>query len=204
MSQRVSLVAETKAQAQLEARLLLSRASRLPPITADGAKPLPVHSELHSIILRWLSEAQPYVSQPIRQNGHHRRKDPVSCNAQTSSRSTTNLRRRDLQAKPRNELTEYEVGLLEQHEFNTGPLSLLQTAVRNHTQVLISCRNNRKLLARVKAFDRHCNMVLENVKEMWTETPRNAEGKKGRPVNKDRFISKMFLRGDSVILVILS
>jgi hypothetical protein len=34
-------------------------------------------------------------------------------------------------------------------------------------------------------------MVLENVKEMWTETPRNAQGKKGRPVNKDRFISKM-------------
>ena len=36
-------------------------------------------------------------------------------------------------------------------------------------QVLISCRNNRKLLGRVKAFDRHCNMILENVKEMWTE-----------------------------------
>jgi small nuclear ribonucleoprotein D2 len=35
-------------------------------------------------------------------------------------------------------------------------------------------------------------MVLENVKEMWTETPRNAQGKKGRPVNKDRFISKMY------------
>jgi len=65
-------------------------------------------------------------------------------------------------------------------------------------------------------------MVLENVKEMWTETPRLATGKKGRPVNKDRFISKMlvlvwnscdessidalhrFLRGDSVILVLLS
>ena len=103
--------------------------------------------------------------------------------------------------------------------------------------MLISIRNNRKLLARVKAFDRHCNMVLENVKEMWTETPRLANGKKGRPVNKDRFISKMcvfgfapsplfftpclihtwltnltspaflphrFLRGDSVILVLLS
>lgn len=36
-------------------------------------------------------------------------------------------------------------------------------------QVLINCRNNRKLLGRVKAFDRHCNMVLENVKEFWTE-----------------------------------
>lgn len=68
-------------------------------------------------------------------------------------------------------------------------------------------------------------MVLENVKEMWTETPKTSGGKKGRPVNKDRFISKMlallkssmvlvtrailtavsrFLRGDSVILVLLS
>ena len=36
-------------------------------------------------------------------------------------------------------------------------------------QVLISCRNNRKLMGRVKAFDRHCNMILENVKEMWSE-----------------------------------
>lgn len=34
-------------------------------------------------------------------------------------------------------------------------------------------------------------MVLENVKEMWTETPRGSGGKKGKPVNKDRFISKM-------------
>lgn len=87
--------------------------------------------------------------------------------------------------------SEYEVALLEEYEFTSGPLSILQTAVRSHTQVLISCRNNRKLLARVKAFDRHCNMVLENVKEMWTETPRVSGGKKGRPVNRDRFISKM-------------
>lgn len=78
-------------------------------------------------------------------------------------------------------------------EFSAGPLSILQTAVRSHTQVLISIRNNRKLLARVKAFDRHCNMVLENVKEMWTETPKLASGKKGRPINKDRFISKMYV-----------
>lgn len=45
-------------------------------------------------------------------------------------------------------------------------------------QVLINCRNNRKILARVKAFDRHCNMVLESVKEMWTEQPCNGKGKK--------------------------
>ncbi|KAF4443867.1 small nuclear ribonucleoprotein Sm D2 [Fusarium austroafricanum] len=117
---------------------------------------------------------------------------------------STDPKIQELLSKQRNELTEYEIAQLEEHEFSAGPLSILQTAVRSHVQVLISIRNNRKLLARVKAFDRHCNMVLENVKEMWTETPRLANGKKGRPVNKDRFISKMFLRGDSVILVLLS
>lgn len=50
---------------------------------------------------------------------------------------------------------------------------------------------------------RHCNMVLENVKEMWTEVPKSGKGKKkSKPVNKDRYISKMFLRGDSVIIVL--
>lgn len=44
-------------------------------------------------------------------------------------------------------------------------------------------------------------MVLENVKEMWTE---KGKGPNAKGVNKDRFISKMFLRGDSVILVLLS
>ncbi|CAG8482783.1 2956_t:CDS:2 [Paraglomus brasilianum] len=99
-------------------------------------------------------------------------------------------------------MTEEELHQLEEMEFNTGPLSVLQQSVKNNTQILINCRNNRKLLARVKAFDRHCNMVLENVKEMWTETPKAGKGKKAKPVNKDRFISKMFLRGDSVILVL--
>lgn len=37
---------------------------------------------------------------------------------------------------------------------------------------------------------------------MWTEFPRSDKGKKGKAVNKDRFVSKMFLRGDSVILVL--
>lgn len=76
-------------------------------------------------------------------------------------------------------------------------------------------------------------MVLENVREMWTEVgfyflgltsfvyyamqslviihlnyvwlqvPKTGKGKKkALPVNKDRFISKMFLRGDSVIIVL--
>ncbi|CAA7044232.1 unnamed protein product [Microthlaspi erraticum] len=94
-------------------------------------------------------------------------------------------------------------GKTEEEEFNTGPLSVLMMSVKNNTQVLINCRNNRKLLGRVRAFDRHCNMVLENVREMWTEVPKTGKGKKkALPVNRDRFISKMFLRGDSVIIVL--
>merc|ERR1711881_820339 len=90
----------------------------------------------------------------------------------------------------------------EEAAHRSGPLSVLTSSVKNNTQVLISCRNNRKLLGRVKAFDRHCNMVLENVKEMWYEIPKTGKGKKAKPINKDRYIAKMFLRGDSVILVL--
>ncbi|CAD5225646.1 unnamed protein product [Bursaphelenchus okinawaensis] len=104
--------------------------------------------------------------------------------------------------KPRAEMSQEELDALEQEEFKIGPLSVLLHSVKDNGQVLINCRNNRKLLGRVKAFDRHCNMVLEDVKEMWTELPSGKGKKKTKPVAKDRFISKMFLRGDSVIMVL--
>jgi small nuclear ribonucleoprotein D2 len=90
----------------------------------------------------------------------------------------------------------------EEEDFASGPLSVLTQSVKNSTQVLINCRNNKKLLGRVRAFDRHCNMVLENVKEMWTEMPKAGKGKSAKPINRDRFIPKLFLRGDSVIIVL--
>ena len=57
-------------------------------------------------------------------------------------------------------------------------------------------------------------MVLEHVKginisiislEYWSVAPKKGKGKKkSRVVNKDRYIPKMFLRGDSVIVVLKS
>ena len=41
--------------------------------------------------------------------------------------------------------------------------------------------------------------VLEGVREFWTEAAKGGDGKQ---VTKDRVISKLFLRGDSVILVL--
>jgi small nuclear ribonucleoprotein D2 len=45
--------------------------------------------------------------------------------------------------------------------------------------------------------------LMEDVKEMWTENSKGGKGKsRGTAVNKDRYISKMFLRGDSVIIIV--
>ena len=77
--------------------------------------------------------------------------------------------------------------------FESGPLEMLTQAVKTNSQVLINCRNNKKLLARVKAFDRHCNMVLENVKEMWTEVPKTGKGqKKAKPTRNASLASCSF------------
>mmetsp|Transcript_2129 Transcript_2129/g.5646 ORF Transcript_2129/g.5646 Transcript_2129/m.5646 type:complete len:112 (+) Transcript_2129:332-667(+) len=88
-------------------------------------------------------------------------------------------------------------------DLKSGPFSVLWRAVKGNTQVLVNVRNNHKLLGRVKAYDRHMNLLLEDVKEMWTETSKGGKGKtRGTTVNKDRYVSKMFLRGDSVIIIV--
>lgn len=63
-------------------------------------------------------------------------------------------------AKPKSDMSPEELQAREQEEFNTGPLSVLTQSVKNNTQVLINCRNNKKLLARVKAFDRFVYFIL--------------------------------------------
>jgi len=52
--------------------------------------------------------------------------------------------------KPKKEMTQEELAQVEKEEFETGPLSILTQSVRQNTQVLINCRNNKKLLGRVR------------------------------------------------------
>ena len=54
-------------------------------------------------------------------------------------------------------------------DFTIGPLKLLTEIVMNYTQILIDIEGNRRLIAHVIGFDSHFNMVLTNVKEMWSE-----------------------------------
>ncbi|GMG23947.1 unnamed protein product [Ambrosiozyma monospora] len=116
----------------------------------------------------------------------------------------------DLSNKPKPEMSERELHDLEEHDFSNGPLRLLKQAIQSadsaNTSLLISLRNNHKLIGKLKAFDRHCNMILENVKEIWYEKDPSSVGKgKKQTANKilkERFVSKMFLRGDSVIVIL--
>ena len=55
----------------------------------------------------------------------------------------------------------------EQDQLAKGPFSILMRSVRNNTQVLINLRNNHKLLGRVRAFDRHCNMCASAAGTAW-------------------------------------
>lgn len=87
----------------------------------------------------------------------------------------------------------------QEEEFNTGPLSVL---TQSRTTYKFSLTVPRTRNSRVKSFDRHCDMVLENVKEMEIEDPKTSQGKKSKPVNTDHYISKTLLRGDSVIVVL--
>ena len=60
---------------------------------------------------------------------------------------------------------------------------------------IININNNIKIYIYIR--------LLEDVKEMWTEYSKGGKGRKrGQSMNKDRYVSKMFLRGDSVILVV--
>ena len=81
-------------------------------------------------------------------------------------------------------------------DFTTGPLKLLTESVMNYTQILIDIEGNRKLITHIIGFDSHFNMVLTNVKEIWSETRRAILE------NKERYIAKMFLPGHNVKIII--
>jgi small nuclear ribonucleoprotein D2 len=81
-------------------------------------------------------------------------------------------------------------------KFKSGPFSLLYNAVHDkNIKVLILCRNQKRVLARVRGFDRHFNMLLQDAQEISTETDAGGN-------HRMRSLNKLFLRGDSVISVV--
>lgn len=66
-----------------------------------------------------------------------------------------------------------------------------------YVRVRIQCAVSHGFISSDGTFLRR---VLEDVMEMWSE---NVRGHPGKKVERERSIKKMFLRGDSVILVLL-
>ncbi|CAH6723011.1 small nuclear ribonucleoprotein Sm D2 [[Candida] jaroonii] len=81
------------------------------------------------------------------------------------------------------------------------PFTIMSESVRDKTKIVISCRNNHKLVGSLKAYDHHCNMILEEVKDIWSEPIKNGKGEVVDTNARERYIHKMFLRGDTVVVV---
>ena len=79
-----------------------------------------------------------------------------------------------------------------------GPFKLLCEAVEENRNVIISLRNNHKMYAKVKAFDKHCNLLIYDIKELWTE--KNWKDKTHK--SQERYIAQSFLRGDNIIMIV--
>ncbi len=80
-----------------------------------------------------------------------------------------------------------------------APYSLLSETILFNRPIVIFARNNKKLFGYLRAFDRHMNLALENVRELWS----NYDKKKGLLFH-ERYISKMILRVDSIVIVVFA
>lgn len=84
---------------------------------------------------------------------------------------------------------------------NKNPMSLLLNCQKEDIKVLISLRNNRKLVCNVVAFDKHFNCVLKNVVEMGIAKSKNKGVKKREGYEYESNLGIIYLRGDNVISI---
>ncbi|AFN83963.1 small nuclear ribonucleoprotein D2 [Encephalitozoon romaleae SJ-2008] len=82
-----------------------------------------------------------------------------------------------------------------------GPLSLVHRAMVKAMPVLVSLRNNRKVMGKVIAYDRHYNLLMGDAKEIGNMRGRNKGKKKRQGCDFSRRLGNVFIRGDTVILV---
>ena len=86
-------------------------------------------------------------------------------------------------------------------ELAKGPFRLLNDAVNTKSEVVITCRDDRRLLAKVRLFDKHYNMLLTDVSEMtFKHKGRKGAGAADAQPEVRRF-ENLFLRGDNVVHV---
>ena len=96
------------------------------------------------------------------------------------------------------ETTPEERKAKDQEDPSTGHLGVLMDSIRSGMKFLIDYINNE-----MKALERHFDMVLQEVMETWAEQCQMGVTKETADLaNNDGFISKMFLKGDLVVLIL--
>ena len=80
---------------------------------------------------------------------------------------------------------------------NHSPLELLADIVLKKKKVIIFTRNNKKIIATLRAFDKHFNLILENAKEIWSF--RQFEN---RLKFQERTIQKLLIRVNKIELLV--
>lgn len=77
------------------------------------------------------------------------------------------------------------------------PFMLLDRCITDAAPCLVSCRHNKKLYGTLRAYDKHFNLIMEHVREIWQESkPDNSVDL------RERFIPRLFVRGDGVIFIV--
>jgi small nuclear ribonucleoprotein D2 len=77
------------------------------------------------------------------------------------------------------------------------PFTLLDRCITDRAPCLVSCRHNKKLYGTLRAYDKHFNLIMEHVREIWQESQPDRP-----PDLRERFISRLFVRGDGVIFIV--
>ena len=84
------------------------------------------------------------------------------------------------------------------------PLDALNNA--RDKRVIVELKNNRRYTGKLKSFDIHINVVLEDAEEYVEEIVEKNEDRKTIPVKKGNMVPKrklgvIFIRGDTITII---
>nr|BAS01643.1 mRNA splicing factor [Lotharella vacuolata] len=91
--------------------------------------------------------------------------------------------------------------------FGSGPFLLLKKNLTSFNKIYILTNDHHKFIGYLRSFDKHCNIILENVTEIWHEEVFVFFNQKKTNINKKNISTKekyspiIFLRGDTIIII---
>mmetsp|Transcript_6575 Transcript_6575/g.12087 ORF Transcript_6575/g.12087 Transcript_6575/m.12087 type:complete len:103 (+) Transcript_6575:2240-2548(+) len=76
--------------------------------------------------------------------------------------------------------------------------NLLKNWCGYNTKTIVRLKNGHNFIGFLRSFDKHKNLIVEDVVEIWQEKRRMLIDKSFKIITRSRYESSIFLRGDSV------